>query len=446
MRLSWTGSNAYAQHLAAINEQRLIRAASDIYDTDGNLIITKGTPIDYEAVRRLIRHKLTRPLDADIEIDSVLGASSLFRRFHDVLRRFSDVKQAHENLRFVSEFEKIANRMQLPMLVSQKLTVMAIRQPITMDQTLLGAWFAVLVGRELGLEEKELPILYFAAVCRDMGMLHVDAKVLEGPQKGLFNPEEWKALQSHAVVSRMILEECEGLPERLLDAVSQHHENIDGTGYPSNLKDADLGELGQILSIADTIVALRVRKFRGSGRNLRDTQAALQVEVDTYREPVLSAASKVLSSTGLRRTTFHGYSNRQALVRGLYEGAQSLLECAEVLRSSIGILENETSKRSVTIQAYAKRLNHTLARSGLGDGAVVAWLEEVIHHPNDVALVDLTEIDLQQRELLWQFKRLYLNIQGTAERESLGPSTAIGQILVSMQNFLTELQRKQEDC
>ena len=307
------------------------------------------------------------------------------------------------------------------------------------------AWLSVLVGRQLALDEKELSILYLAAICRDIGMLHVDPTLLDGRRTGVYGPDEWRALQSHAVVSRMILEECEGIPERLLDAVAQHHENVDGTGYPANLKEDELGILGQILSVADTVIALRVRKFRGSGRNLRDAQVVLQIEVDTYREEVVKAATQVLGQSGIQRTTFHSYDSRQALANGLYDGARSLLKCAEILQETINLLEADDSRRfsASIIQAYAKRLHHTLARSGLADGAVVSWLEELKERVHDVALVDLTEIDLQQRELLWQFKRLYVNILSAAQRENFPPESALGQVLRRMDLFLGKAELTQ---
>ena len=442
IRADWA-TTAYAQHLAAVNLEHRIRASADMYGDDGELIVRKGDPIDYEAAKKIVRHKLTMPLDKSIELEGIISGTGLQRRFHEARNRYSDVASAHENLDFGTVFDRISVRMQLPPLVAQKLTIMAARQPMMMDQTVLGAWLAGLIGRELGLEEKELAILYVAAVSRDVGMLHVDPALLRS-SGGLYGPEEWKALQSHAVVSRMILEECEGIPERLLDAVVQHHENVDGTGYPTGLKGSKLNILGQILSVADTVIALRVRRFRGSGRNLRDAQVVLQIEVDTYKEEVVQAATRVLGMSGISRTKFHSYDNRSALAEGLYRRALALQQCGGVLEEMVSLVHQESKRRNSTavIRTYAQRLASTLARSGLGDGDIIEWLEEVRSRNDDVALVDLTEIDLQQRELLWQFKRLYVNIQTLSDDEDESRHSATNEILVRMRNFLDALEEQ----
>lgn len=439
--LEHDATSVYAQHLAAVNETQRVRASSDVVSVHGVLIARKGAAIDYETARKIVRHKLTMPLDKNVELDHVISATGLHRRFGAMLEKHSDVRLAHQNLQCDALFERAATKLDLPRLVAQKLTVMAIRQPTLMDQTLLGAWLACLIGQQLGLEENELALIYMAAVSRDLGMLHIEPSLLEKPQVHEYTSDEWRALQSHAVASHMILKECEVIPERVLDAVIQHHENVDGTGYPSNLRGAELGLMGQILSCADTLVALRVKWFVGSGRNLRDALAALGVEADAYRHEVYSAAVQVLTRSGVSRTTFHAYETRADLVAALTRRARLIMSIQGLLADMPNLIPIENKKLApLVLTAHTHRLSQVLARSGIADGETSRLVGLVAEGKEEIALADLTELDLQQREVLWQFRRLQSNLHAFAEQQKMRSRSPIRLIIERMSAFVEQME------
>lgn len=436
-----TANAAYAQHLAAVNEKQAVRASNDVYSVHGVLIARRGAAIDYETARKIVRHKLTMPLDRSVELESLLSAPNLFRRFDALFQKFSDVRHAHVHLGFQAELERHATRLELPRLIAQKLTVMAHRVPALLDQTLLGSWMACLIGRELGLEEKEIALLYLAAVSRDVGMLHIEPRLLDLPSTHLYGPDEWKTLQSHVVASHMILKECEGVPERVLDAVIQHHENHDGTGYPSNLAGEELGLMGQVLSLADTVAALRLRRFAGSGRNLRDAQAIVQIDADAYRPEVTSAAVRVLVRCGVERTSFHPYVTRQELVDNVRRRARAMVTCANILADMPNLIPVEKKKLTpIVLTALITRMVNVLARSGLADGEVPKWLGLLADGKEEADLADLAELDLQQRELLWQFRRLMMNLHGFAEKEKMRSRSPVRMMVERMRAFFEQLE------
>lgn len=436
----------YAKHLAAVNERQTVRAAQDVYSVHGVLVARRGASIDYDTARKIVRHKLTMPLDKNIEVTNAISASALHRRSLEAMAKFKDLEFVHQGLNFGEPFETIATKLDLPPLVSQKMTVMALRQPELTSQSLLGAWFAALIGRELKLDAKELALLYLAGVSRDVGMLHIDPRLLGANSTARYGSDEWKALQSHVVASHMILKECDALPERVLDAVIQHHENLDGTGYPSNFQGAELGLMGQILSIADTVVGVRVGRLQGSGRNIRDAQIVLQMEADVYRSEVLSAAVKILDECGVKRTTFHEYAERSVLFQTVHRRARALLLCRSMLNDMPNLMPIEKAERLAprVLTTFIERLNRMLTRSGMADPELVRWLEWVANGKDvgkaDVDVADLTSLDLQQQELLWQFRRLQLNMVGFAEREGMRAQSPIRLMLDRMESFFEHLE------
>ncbi len=433
--------NHYAQHLAAVNERHNVRASADVYSVHGVLVARRGAAIDYETARKVVRHKLLMPLDRSVELEGAISASGLLRRFGEVLDKYSDLRAAHRQLGFAARFDNLSTRLPLPPLVAQKLTVMALRQPTLFDQAVLGSWFSCLLGKQLGLEDKELALLHIAAVSRDLGMLHVDPGLLERPPDHLYEADDWKALQSHVVASHMILKECEVLPERLLDAVMHHHENIDGTGYPANLAGSEVGLLGQVISLADTVIALRVRRFAGSGRNLRDTLAVLHIDAGSYRADVLSAAVKIIRASGVERTGFHRYLDRQDLQDHLRRRARTMMGLAGLLSDMPNLVPIENRKLApVVLTVMVERLTRTLARSGLADGEVVKWLGLVAEDKETAQIPDLTEIDLQQEELMWQLRRLRNQLEVFADREKMRARSPVRVVLDRIRSLVDQME------
>lgn len=106
----------------------------------------------------------------------------------------------------------------------------------------------LLLGRALGLSSTELQDLGVAALVHDMGKRALPAHMAE--LSGAMTPEEKQRYESHvgesvACATRM------GLPESVLLAIAQHHEMIDGSGFPLCLVGEDLGRAGQILALVN---------------------------------------------------------------------------------------------------------------------------------------------------------------------------------------------------
>lgn len=436
-------SGTYAQHLAEVNKTQAVRAVGDVYSVHGVLVCRRGSAIDYETARKIVRHKLTMPLDQNVQLDNTLSARGLYRRFATLSTRYSDLATANKTYRFAERFESIATHRDLPPIVAQKLTVMNHQKPSLMDRTLMGAWFACLMGVRLGYEDKDLALLFLAAVSRDLGMLHIDPRMLEAPSGQLLSADQWKAIQSHVVASHMILMECEGIPSRVLAAVMEHHENVDGTGYPSSRVSEEMGDWGQILGLADTVSSLRLRRFAGSGRNLRDTLPVVQVDADACRREIAWAAMETLLGCGVKRSSFHGYASVEELRGTLQRRSRAMMSCNGMLEDMPNLMpvENKKAHTPIVITAYVERLALTLLRSGLSDGELAKWLALVADDKEEGTIAELAEIDLQQKEMVWQFRRLHQMLVWFAEKKKLRSQSPVRLMIDRMDQFFTMLEK-----
>ena len=120
--------------------------------------------------------------------------------------------------------------------------------------------YAVEIGKELGLSDKELRALRAASILHDIGKLAVPDYILSKP--GRLTPEEFEKMKIHPVVGAEIVERV-GFDCPVAPIVRYHHERWDGQGYPFGLRGEDIPVGARILSAVDCLDALATdRQYR----------------------------------------------------------------------------------------------------------------------------------------------------------------------------------------
>jgi len=113
----------------------------------------------------------------------------------------------------------------------------------------------------LGFDEDERRVLRRAGLLHDIGKLAVSNRVLDKP--GKLTDDEFAAIKTHPVFSLQILERAPCFAS-LADLAANHHEKLDGTGYPRGLRGKDLDMPMRVLAVADIYEALTAdRPYRG---------------------------------------------------------------------------------------------------------------------------------------------------------------------------------------
>jgi HD-GYP domain-containing protein (c-di-GMP phosphodiesterase class II) len=106
------------------------------------------------------------------------------------------------------------------------------------------------VGQENGCAPSHLKLLGLAALVHDIGQLRLPLNLLRKIQP--YSPQDHRLIQAHCDMGEAMLNQFPDFPEESKRMVLQHHERLDGSGYPKGLRGGEISELTQILSIADT--------------------------------------------------------------------------------------------------------------------------------------------------------------------------------------------------
>ncbi len=129
------------------------------------------------------------------------------------------------------------------------------RDPYTAGHEQRVSALALAIARELGLDEDRYEGLGLAATIHDLGKVAIPSEILSKP--GKLTAIEYSLIQTHAQIGHDILTKgTAGFPWPIKTIVHQHHERIDGSGYPLGLKGRDLLIESRILAVADVVEAM----------------------------------------------------------------------------------------------------------------------------------------------------------------------------------------------
>lgn len=127
------------------------------------------------------------------------------------------------------------------------------RDPYTAGHQVQAARLAAAIATDLGLPEKQVTALQMAGTLHDIGKINIPSEILS--KTGRLNRTEFDLIKTHPVTGREILNSID-FPWPICQIVSQHHERLDGSGYPSGLKADEICIEAKILAIADVVSAM----------------------------------------------------------------------------------------------------------------------------------------------------------------------------------------------
>ncbi|MCP5267020.1 MAG: HD-GYP domain-containing protein [Burkholderiaceae bacterium] len=116
------------------------------------------------------------------------------------------------------------------------------------------ALYMVALGRHLGLPKEELAKLGMVGILADVGKTRVPRALLEKP--GMLTDDEYAIVKEHVRLGIEALHESFEPDPEVEAGIAQHHERLDGSGYPRGLKGDEIGLFGRIAAIADSFAAM----------------------------------------------------------------------------------------------------------------------------------------------------------------------------------------------
>ncbi len=116
------------------------------------------------------------------------------------------------------------------------------------------ALYLIALGRQLGFPKRELGLLGMIGMLADVGKVRLPRALLDKP--GMLTSSEFGLMKEHVRLGIDALREASTLPTEVELGIVEHHERLDGSGYPKGLKGNDISIYGRMAAIADSFAAL----------------------------------------------------------------------------------------------------------------------------------------------------------------------------------------------
>jgi PAS domain S-box-containing protein/putative nucleotidyltransferase with HDIG domain len=165
------------------------------------------------------------------------------------------------------------------------------RDPYTAGHQLRVARLAVAMARELHLPDEQIEGLYLAGIVHDVGKIDIPAEILSKP--GKLSRLQYQLIQAHAQAGYDIVKGVD-FPWPIADMVRQHHERLDGSGYPQGLKAEAILPEAKILAVADVVESMMSQRPYRAALGIEAALAEIEQGKGRLYDPAAVEACTVL--------------------------------------------------------------------------------------------------------------------------------------------------------
>ena len=222
-----------------------------------------------------ILHAGTPVSDIVRETLSKAGRRILMERYSELINRTGDTAGSHGSCSGITGCSTSAEQSKSTLLSLSKILsrVIASCDPYTAGHQQKVAELACLVGENMGLGADIADRLYIDGLFHDIGKVSIPRSILTKP--GQLAEEEWALIRAHTKQGYSILKDA-NLPWPIAEAALQHHERLDGSGYPDGIAGDKLSLEVNILAVCDVVEAMSSHRPYRPARTIAEVLSELR--------------------------------------------------------------------------------------------------------------------------------------------------------------------------
>ena len=253
----------YIGSVTALGDTHEVVASQAVFTRNGIKLVNTGARINSAFREKLVQHKLLPPIDQCLTVAGSVTQASLRDRAREILDtepRFQLLRAALPGL------ERLLNAfyaMPLVPALAFKLTVAREKRPEIYEHSVQMTLLALFLAIKSRLPDRDLATVAAAGMLHDIGELHVDPELLRPGRR--LDATELRHVYAHPMTAYLVLQEYPPYHPEISSAVFEHHERLDGSGYPRGLKGEEIGPVGQILMLAEAVTTLFEKSWRTHG-------------------------------------------------------------------------------------------------------------------------------------------------------------------------------------
>ena len=267
----------FLRAVSGLAASQVVVADSAIYSSSGVKLLEKGARVDSRLYAQLIQHRLAGALDDQLTTSNpvdvtCLEAQVLLLSGANPLGRLL-VRSLGQRQHLLLE---ALRHMKWAQHASFKMTVMRHHLPQLFEHSILMMMVSVSLAIKQGMAARDCADLAVAALLHDVGMLYMPVS-WQNPRHKLTHDEQ-RQLAAHTITGMLVVRAAKAYSREVEDAVLEHHERLDGSGYPRLLKAEEISPWGRILMLAEVVSA-----FYGKYQDMPAQRLSLMLRMNHSR-------------------------------------------------------------------------------------------------------------------------------------------------------------------
>ncbi|HQQ71665.1 MAG TPA: HD domain-containing phosphohydrolase [Alicycliphilus sp.] len=387
----------YLRALTDMADRGNVLTHAAIYTDRGIKLVDKGTRVDSQLYDRLVKHKLRGNIEDLLSVENMVSVQSLVQLAREQCANDTLAYLLVHTLPDMTESKLLApvRAMPLPPAMAFKLTVMREQHPQLFAHSVRMMLVAVYLGIKSDLSERECTPLAAAALLHDLGVLHMDPAWHDPANK--ITGAGRKQLLAHPVTAMLIIREQNIYPRSVEQAVLEHHECMDGSGYPRRLQGGQISRLGQILLTAEVVAAF-FEKYANQGAAQR-LSLILKLNHRRFPADLVACLLPLLQIRAVQGDVQATQDDVQRCIAQLTGAFEDWERCRAIVQPAAAQTAPEPACTVVGQRLAA------LQKSLFESGSHPRQLAEMLPHLQGDAQ-GLAELALLGQEALWQLQRI----------------------------------------
>ncbi len=310
----------YIKQITDLGDTQKVVAAEDICNDKGVSLVKKGAQIDSALYDRLVQHKLLRPIDYSVSVENPVTPLSLVTEAKRLLSHEAELVRAVDSRFIQRDLLPILGGVHLEPQLSFKLTLCREQAHSRFQHMLRITLISLYVAAHLRWTTNDRIELATAALFHDLGEMHLDPSLFNGQPLDL---AQRRQLFSHPTIAYLILKEFSAYHPRVSMAVHQHHERLDGSGYPKGLSGDEVLPAARVIGASELLAVIRLEPGRSESRLFSITEI-LSFNAGKFGNelmlPLIDAAKRIkVDDTPVADGTLVSKSDLQSRMNLLHE-------------------------------------------------------------------------------------------------------------------------------
>lgn len=382
-------------------------ASEDIRDDKGRVLWTQGQPVTAEIRERLLARRLAQPLESTLAFRDGLTALELADAARALLAECEPLARLIG--RNAQQVLALFGRVRFAGAPGTMLCTLSVNDRPAMRYALATGMAAAALAAMQGKAENIMLDALQAGLMRDLGELYLDPTLKGDTRKLSF--EQWRSTCVHPIVSAALLRDAGVYADQAILAIREHHERLDGTGFPGGLIEHRISPLGRLLLTADMLAGILISEGHAALR----AQLALRLIPGQFPRDAMALASERLR-VDMRQVRI------EVDLPKLERIADDVLQGLQRARKEAALLESLSSLSDSERRLAARlRLQSVQFEMALHDsGAMTALGHQRSALAGDREIV--SELYLVVREMSWRLPGLRRHVELSVREHARDPA------------------------